>query len=89
MGIFLQPFAWLLLFFYNLFNSYGLALILFGVVIKLVLFPVTLKSKKSMIQTTMLSSKSSTARTRSAITWRSRSSISGRRSTPWGAASGP
>ena len=57
MGIFLQPFAWLLLFFYNLFNSYGLALILFGVVIKLVLFPVTLKSKKSMIQTTMLSSK--------------------------------
>ncbi len=57
MGIFLQPFAWLLLFFYNLFNSYGLALILFGVVIKLILFPVTLKSKKSMIQTTMLSSK--------------------------------
>ena len=57
MGIILQPFAWLLLFFYNLFNSYGLALILFGVVIKLVLFPVTLKSKKSMIQTSMLSEK--------------------------------
>ena len=55
MGIILQPFAWLLLFFYNMFNSYGLALILFGIVIKLVLFPVTLKSKKSMIQTTMLS----------------------------------
>ena len=43
MGIILQPFAWLLLFFYNLFSSYGLALILFGIVIKLVLFPVTLK----------------------------------------------
>lgn len=57
MGIILQPFAWLLLFFYNLFNSYGIALILFAIVIKLVLFPVTLKSKKSMIQTTMLSSK--------------------------------
>ena len=57
MGIILQPFAWLLLFFYNLFNSYGLALILFGIVIKLVLFPVTLKSKKSMIQTSMLSEK--------------------------------
>ena len=42
MGIILQPFAWLLLFFYNMFNSYGLALILFGIVIKLVLFPVTL-----------------------------------------------
>lgn len=57
MGIILQPFAWLLLFFYNLFNSYGLALILFGIIVKLVLFPVTLKSKKSMIQTTMLSGK--------------------------------
>lgn len=57
MGIILQPFAWLLLFFYNLFSSYGLALILFGIVVKLVLFPVTLKSKKSMIQTTMLSGK--------------------------------
>ena len=57
MGIILQPFAWLLLFFYNLFSSYGLALILFAIVIKLILFPVTLKSKKSMIQTTMLSGK--------------------------------
>ena len=57
MGIILQPFAWLLLFFYNLFSSYGLALILFGIVVKLVLFPVTLKQKKSMIQTSMLSGK--------------------------------
>ena len=57
MGIILQPFAWLLLFFYNLFNSYGFALILFAIVIKLILFPVTLKQKKSMIQTTMLSGK--------------------------------
>ena len=57
MGIILQPFAWLLLTFYNWFDSYGLALILFGVVIKLILFPVTLKSKKSMIQTSLLSGK--------------------------------
>jgi membrane protein insertase Oxa1/YidC/SpoIIIJ len=56
-GIILQPFAWLLLFFYRAFNSYGLALIIFGIVIKLLLFPVTLKSKKSMIQTSMLSEK--------------------------------
>ena len=55
MGIILKPFAWLLLSFYNLFNSYGIALILFAIVVKLILFPVTLKSKKSMIQTTMLS----------------------------------
>lgn len=57
MGILLTPFAWLLLFFYEFFNSYGLALILFAIVIKLILFPVTLKTKKSMIQTSMLSGK--------------------------------
>ena len=57
MDIILKPFAMLLMFFYEFFNSYGLALILFGFVVKIVLFPVTLKSKKSMIQTTMLSGK--------------------------------
>jgi len=56
-GIILKPFAMLLLFLYNLFNSYGLALILFAVIVKLILFPVTLQSKKSMIKTTMLSGK--------------------------------
>ena len=57
MGIILKPFAMLLMFLYNTFNSYGIALILFGLVVKLVLFPVTLKSKKSMIQMNMLSGK--------------------------------
>ncbi len=57
MGIILKPFAWLLLFFYQTFHSYGLALILFAFVTKMIMFPVTLKSKKSMIQTTMLSGK--------------------------------
>lgn len=57
MEIILKPFAWLLLFFYEFLNSYGLALILFAFVIKLVLFPVSLKGKKSMIQTTMISGK--------------------------------
>jgi len=56
-SIILKPFSWLLLFFYDITSSYGLALILFAVVVKLILFPVTLKSKKSMIQTTMLSGK--------------------------------
>jgi len=56
-GIILKPFAWLLLTFYEVFHSYGLALILFAIIVKTVLFPVTLKSKKSMIQTTMLSGK--------------------------------
>jgi len=53
--IILKPFAMLLMFLYEFFNSYGLALILFGVITKIILFPVTLKSKKSMIQMNMLS----------------------------------
>ena len=57
MGIILMPFAWLLMFFYDLFQSYGVALILFALVIKLVLFPFSLKGKKSMIQMNLLSSK--------------------------------
>ena len=57
MGIVLKPFAWLLLFFYEFFSNYGIALILFAVVVKLVLFPVSLMSKKSMIKTNMLSGK--------------------------------
>ncbi len=44
------PFAWLLRIFYNLTNSYGLALVLFTLVVKLVLLPFQFKSKKSMIR---------------------------------------
>ena len=43
--------------FYDFFESYGLALILFALVIKLVLFPFNLKGKKSMIQMNLLSGK--------------------------------
>ena len=57
MGIILTPFALLLMCFYDLFQSYGLALILFALVIKLVLFPFSLKGKKSMIQMNLLSTK--------------------------------
>ena len=44
------PFAWLLRVFYELTGSYGLALILFTLVVKLVLLPFQLKSKKSMLR---------------------------------------
>ena len=54
MDIILKPFCWLLLIFYR-FAGYGVALILFGFVVKLILFPVTLKQKKSMIQMNLLS----------------------------------
>ncbi|WP_294513378.1 YidC/Oxa1 family membrane protein insertase [uncultured Intestinimonas sp.] len=53
----LTPFSWLLQFFYDLTGSYGFALILFAVVVKLILFPFSLKGKKSMIQMNMLQGK--------------------------------
>ena len=54
MKLLLTPFIWVLNFFYGLTGSYGLALILFAVVFKLILFPFQLKGKKSMIQMNML-----------------------------------
>jgi len=53
----LIPFSWLLTFFYEFFHSYGLALILFALVVKLILFPFSIKGKRSMIQMNMLSGK--------------------------------
>ena len=53
----LTPFTWLLQLFYDLTGSYGFALILFAVVVKLILFPFSLKGKKSMIQMNMLQGK--------------------------------
>ena len=54
MEIILTPFAWLLRFFYSLCGSYGLTLVLFAVVVKVVLFPLSLKGKRSMIQMNIL-----------------------------------
>ena len=56
MGIILKPFAWLLMFFYEYFG-YAVALILFALVVKLILFPLSLKGKKSMIKMNLLSGK--------------------------------
>lgn len=53
----LMPFSWLLQLFYDLTGSYGFALIFFAVVVKLILFPFSLKGKKSMIQMNMLQGK--------------------------------
>lgn len=55
--IILSPFVWLLRFFYNISGSYGIAVILFAIVVKLILFPFSLKGKRSMIQMNMLSGK--------------------------------
>ena len=56
MGILLTPFALLLRVFYD-FAGYGIALILFAIVVKTVFFPITLKGKKSMIKMNLLSGK--------------------------------
>lgn len=55
MKILLSPFVWVLNTFYSMTGSYGLALILFALVVKIILFPFQLKGKKSMIQMNMLS----------------------------------
>ena len=49
------PFAWLVRLFYNLTNSYGMAIILFTLVIKLIMLPFQMKSKKSMMRMSRMS----------------------------------
>ena len=51
------PFAWLVRLFYNLTSSYGMAIILFTLVVKLILLPFQMKSKRSMIRMNRLSGK--------------------------------
>lgn len=51
------PFAALLRIFYNMTGSYGLSLIFFTLVIKLVLLPFQMKSKKSMVRMNRMSGK--------------------------------
>lgn len=53
--IIMTPFSWLLKVFCQIFNSYGIALILFTLVVKIILFPLSLKGKKSMIKMNMAS----------------------------------
>ena len=51
------PFGWLLNQLYNLVNNYGLAMIIFAVLVQLVLLPLTAKSKKSMMKMSRLQPK--------------------------------
>lgn len=57
MSLILKPFSLLLTFFYTFFQSYGVALILFALVVKVVLFPFSLKGKKSMVRMNMVQGK--------------------------------
>lgn len=58
------PFAWLTRLFYSVTHSYGIALILFTVVVKLVLLPFQLKSKKSMLRMNRMQGKIKDIQTR-------------------------
>ena len=49
-----KPFGWLMLQLYNIFQNYGVAVILFALVVKLIMLPFQLKSKKSMMRTSRM-----------------------------------
>ena len=51
------PFAWLVRVFYNMTGSYGMAIILFTLAVKLIMLPFQIKSKKSMMRMNRLSGK--------------------------------
>ncbi len=53
--IILTPFSWLLNVFQS-FSNYGVALILFAIIVKVILFPFSLKGKRSMIQMNLVQS---------------------------------
>ena len=44
------PFGWLLGQLYHLFNNYGVAMIIFGILVQLIMLPIKAKSKKSMMK---------------------------------------
>ena len=54
--ILMTPFSWLLETFCRVFDNYGVALIFFTLVVKVILFPLSLKGKKSMIKMNLLNS---------------------------------
>ena len=58
------PFAWLTRLFYTWTGSYGVALILFTLLVKLVLLPFQLKSKKSMLRMNRMQGKLNDIKTR-------------------------
>ena len=51
------PFAWVVRLFYNMTGSYGMAIILFTIVTKLLMLPFQMKSKKSMMRMSRMSGK--------------------------------
>lgn len=57
MGYIASLFGYVLNFLYNLVNNYGIAIILFSILLRIILLPITIKQQKTMIKTTKLQSK--------------------------------
>ncbi|MFI3253138.1 MAG: membrane protein insertase YidC [Eubacteriales bacterium] len=55
MSLILAPFSWVLGTLNNIFFNYGIAIIIFAVFVKILLFPFSIKGKRGMIQMNMLS----------------------------------
>lgn len=55
MSLILAPFSWLLSTLNEVFLNYGIAIIIFAVFIKILLFPFSIKGKRGMIQMNMMS----------------------------------
>ena len=52
-----RPFGMLLMLLYNIVNNYGVALILFAILVRVILLPFQMKSKRGMMRTTRLQPK--------------------------------
>ncbi len=52
-----KPFGWLLMLLYELVKNYGFAVILFALVVKVIMLPFQMKSKRSMMKTSRLQPK--------------------------------
>lgn len=57
MGVVLSPFAWLLNFLYSVTNNYGLAVIAFCLIFKILMFPISIKGRKGMLDMSRLTEK--------------------------------
>lgn len=52
-----KPFGMLLMWLYEFTSNYGIAVILFALIVKIILLPFQLKSKRSMMRTSLLQDK--------------------------------
>ena len=53
-GFFANLFGYLLNFLYNLIQNYGLAIILFSIIVKILLLPISINQQKTMKKTTKI-----------------------------------